>query len=235
MRHGPEMALLEIMSSMRIVMLPGMGVDARLFAPQWAAGLKFESPPMPMPEPGDSMARYARRVRDQIGLDGPCIVGGVSLGGMVACELARITQARCVLLVGSCAHRRAIPRYYWPVEWFSRIVPDFLIRRRAVISARLLMHFEGLTLEQCQLVRTMATETPVTKLRRYARMILTWEAPRAYPCPIHHIHGDKDLVIPLRRVQPEAIVAGGGHLINMTHPLEVNTFLARHLEPLGFA
>lgn len=210
-------------------MLPGMGVDARLFGPQRAAGFEFESPPMPMPERGDTMADYAGRVRDLLRLDGPCVVGGVSFGGMVACELSRITRAECVLLIASCASAAAIPGYFWPVECVSRIIPDFLIRRRAVVSARMMAHFEGLDDEQYQVLRTMVTDTEVTKLRRFARMILSWKAPAGYPCPIHQIHGSRDMVIPLSRVRPEVVIPGGGHLINMTHANEVNTFVARYL------
>ena len=209
--------------------MPGMGVDRRLFGPQWAAGLEFESPPMPMPARGDTMADYARRIRDQLALDGPCVVGGVSFGGMVACELSRITPARCVLLIASCSDGKAIPSYTRVIEWVSRIVPDFLIRPRAAVSARMMARMEGLSDEEYQLLRVMVTETEVTKLRRFARMILNWKAPPSYPCPIHQIHGARDLVIPLGRVRPEAIVAGGGHLINMTHSKEVNAFVARHL------
>jgi pimeloyl-ACP methyl ester carboxylesterase len=207
-----------------------MGVDARIFGPQRAAGLEFESPPMPMPEVGDDLARYARRIRDQLGLDGPCVVGGMSMGGMVACELARITQARCVLLIASCSHRRAIPSYCRLLERVSRIIPDFLIRRRAAVSARMMSRIEGLSDEQYRLIHTMATAIEVTKLRRFARMILTWEAPRSYPCPIYQIHGERDLVIPLGRLRPEVVVSGGGHLINMTHAGEVNAFVRRYLE-----
>jgi pimeloyl-ACP methyl ester carboxylesterase len=70
----------------------------------------------------------------------------------------------------------------------------------------------------------------VTKLRRFARLILRWKAPASYPCPIHQIHGSADMVIPLNRVRPEEVVPGGGHLINMTHSREVNAFVARWLE-----
>lgn len=217
------------MGERRVILLPGMGVDGRMFGAQRAAGFEFECPPMPMPGRGDTMADYAARVRDLLRLDGPCVVGGVSFGGMVACELSRITRAECVLLIASCASVKAIPGYLRPVEWVSRIIPDFLIRRRAVLSARMMAHFEGLDDAQYQLLRTMVTDTEVTKLRRFARLILNWKAPNSYPCPIHQIHGSRDMVIPLRRVRPEEVVPGGGHLINMTHSREVNAFVARYL------
>lgn len=210
-------------------MLPGMGTDERIFGPQRAAGLEFETPALPDPYPSDTIATYARRIRDQLRLDGPCVVGGVSFGGMIAYELARITQARRVVLVASCTSSRAIPWHFRPVELICRIIPDFIISQRAVISGWLLTHLEGLTPEQLQLIREMARDTGVTALRRIGRMILTWDAPANCPCPVHHIHGARDSLIPLRKVNPEVVVPNSGHLINMTHPNEVNAFLARYL------
>ena len=45
--------------------------------------------------------------------------------------------------------------------------------------------------------------------------------------PIHHIHGGDDRLIPVRRVNPDRVVEGAGHLLNLTHPDAVNDFLSR--------
>jgi len=217
------------MSKERVILISGMGADGRLFAPQWEGGLAFEVPDFPIPDVGDSMAAYAARLRDQIDLSGPCVVGGISFGGMVACELARLCRPRCVLLIASCRNRSAVPNYYRGAELISRIVPDFLVRRRCIASARLIAKLESLTDEQYQLVRTLSRDVPVPFLRRVARMILNWQAPDSFPCPVYHIHGDRDRIIPIRGVQPDEVVLGGGHLINMTHTEQVNQFIRRHL------
>lgn len=45
--------------------------------------------------------------------------------------------------------------------------------------------------------------------------------------PIHHVHGDRDRLIPVHRVRPDRVIAGAGHLLNITHPEAVNDFIAR--------
>jgi pimeloyl-ACP methyl ester carboxylesterase len=45
--------------------------------------------------------------------------------------------------------------------------------------------------------------------------------------PVHHLHGDRDRLIPVHRVKPDHVVAGAGHLLNITHPDAVNDFIAR--------
>lgn len=43
---------------------------------------------------------------------------------------------------------------------------------------------------------------------------------------VHHIHGDRDRVIPIGLVQPDHVIAGAGHLLTMTHADEVNSILS---------
>lgn len=217
------------MASERFILLPGMGADERLFRPQKAHGFVFEVPRMPVPEPGDDMHTYARRVLDLIELDGPCVIGGVSFGGMLAYEMATICRPRAVLLIASCRQPEAIPRYYWLAEKVSRVLPDVLIRRRCVASSRIMARLESLTHDHYRLIRDMSVDVPVPFLRRVGRMILKWRAPFELPCPSFHIHGAADRIIPLRRVEPDSVVADGGHLINLTHAEAVNAFIEQHL------
>lgn len=214
----------------RFVLIPGMGADERLFEPQRSYGFDFEVPVLPVPRSGATMADYAAAIRDSLDLAGPCVVAGVSFGGMLACELARVCTARCVILIASCQSSAALPSHYRVVEWVSRVVPDQLIQRRAVVSGRLLSALECIDRQQQDLIMQMSRDVAVPQIRRIARMILHWRPPARWPCPVYHIHGDADRIIPVRRVLPNEIVRGGGHLINMTHADQVNRFIARHLE-----
>lgn len=213
----------------RFVLIPGMGADERLFAPQRSYGFEFEVPVLPTPKAGERMADFAVRLRDSIELTGPCVVGGVSFGGMLACELARVSSARCAILIASCRKRSSLPSRYRVIELASRLVPDPLIKRRALISGRLLAALECIDARQQETIIRMSSEVAVPHLRRIARMMLQWDPPNRWPCPIYHIHGDKDVLIPIGGVEPDEIIPGGGHLINMTHPEQVNRFIERYL------
>lgn len=208
-----------------MILIPGMGADERLFEPQRAGGLDFEVPVLPVPQRNDDMATYAHRVRDVLQLDGPCVLGGVSFGGMLACELAAISPARAVVLVASCRDRAPIPRYYYGAEVVSRLLPDVLIRQRCAASSRLLASLEHLDRTQYELIRDMSQRVPVEFLRRTARMILTWPGAPPPACPVYHVHGRIDRVIPIKRLRPDMVIEDGGHLINMTHAEQVNHFI----------
>ncbi len=216
-------------SAERLILIPGMGADERLFEPQRAGGLAFEVPRFPMPARRDDMAAFGARIRDALRLDGPCVLAGVSFGGMVAYEMARLCDARCVILIASCRSRAGIPRTSWLIERLSRVVPNRIIQRRCAASSRFLNRIENLNDGQYELIRDMSLRVPVPLLRQIGRMIVQWKPPASVPCPVHHIHGDRDRIIPLRRVSPDEVVSGGGHLINLTHADGVNGFIRRHL------
>jgi pimeloyl-ACP methyl ester carboxylesterase len=56
--------------------------------------------------------------------------------------------------------------------------------------------------------------------------VLHWDpSPIPPSTPVRHIHGSRDLLMPLAGVQPTRIVQGGGHLLTLTHPARVNAFL----------
>lgn len=225
------------MSRERFVLIPGMGADERLFEAQRRHGLDFDVPVLTTPGRRDTLVDYAARIRDQLRLSPPCVVGGVSFGGMLACELARLTSARCAILIASCRSGAGVPSHYRMIEVVARVIPDFVIRHRATVSGRVFAAIECITEEQKQIVMQMSRDVAVPQLRRIARMILEWQTPEQWPMPVHQIHGDSDRIIPLQRVRADEIVPGGGHLINMTHAQQVNAFIERHLalhpSPLG--
>jgi pimeloyl-ACP methyl ester carboxylesterase len=210
-------------------MFPGMGADERLFGPQIAAGLPIEVPPQVMPERGDDMQTYAARVRDTLNLEGSYALGGVSLGGMIACEVAQLCQPKCLVLVATCRSGRSIPNYYRIVELLSRLFPTPLIQRRCGASCRLMAALEKLDNEQYELLRDMSSKIAVPFLRRTGKMVVNWNGPNSFPCPVRHIHGAGDPIIPIRYVKPDEVIPDGKHLINMTHPEIVNRFVEQSL------
>ena len=60
-----------------------------------------------------------------------------------------------------------------------------------------------------------------------------WTGPagREIGCPVHHIHGAADRMIPLSRVHPppDRVIPDGGHVIHLTHADQVNAFISERL------
>jgi pimeloyl-ACP methyl ester carboxylesterase len=78
----------------------------------------------------------------------------------------------------------------------------------------------------------MAAAVPASFLKWACGAVLSWQ-PTPSTVPVFHIHGDRDRLIPIDRVRPTDVVAGGGHLVSLTHPAEVTAFLRRVAEAVA--
>jgi hypothetical protein len=57
---------------------------------------------------------------------------------------------------------------------------------------------------------------------------LDWRPSRqAQKVQVFQIHGDADRTFPLQYTRPDRVVAGGGHLLPVTHAQAVNDFLSQ--------
>jgi len=72
----------------------------------------------------------------------------------------------------------------------------------------------------------LTSDVPMTRWGGNA--MLNWTAPPC-ECPAWHIHGDADRLIPIENVRPDAMVHGGGHVINVTHAAAVNQFISERM------
>jgi pimeloyl-ACP methyl ester carboxylesterase len=208
----------------KLVFLPGLGADPRLFHHQKRTFKGAFTPIWIEPLKRESLARYARRWAECLKLKKGCVLVGISFGGMVALEMAKWVQPKAVLLVGSCRTPRSVPFYLrflggfpgWPVvaKLLARIFP----RQRG--------WFLGVEQkDQLDLLMKMFFATPNSFLFWTLEAIRGWAGVETSTCPVHHIHGRKDRLIPCRNVRPDQVIEEGGHTIILTHPKEVNAFI----------
>jgi pimeloyl-ACP methyl ester carboxylesterase len=59
--------------------------------------------------------------------------------------------------------------------------------------------------------------------------ILRWQPTPPADMPVFHIHGRRDRMIRAAKVTPDVMVPDGGHLINLSHPGQVNDFIHKVL------
>jgi pimeloyl-ACP methyl ester carboxylesterase len=217
----------------RLLMIPGLGADARLFEPQRAVLPELEVLEWIPARGEESFEAYAARLAERIPRDPPPVLVGVSMGGMIAVQVAERLGARGVVLVSSCTSRRAINIAAYPIEWISRPLPDRALDRlrRSRIAGRVI--FGQHSPRQREQLMAMLVDTPLPFLRWAGRAILRWRGPGQITVPIRQIHGKRDRVIVPYRVRADRWIAGGGHLLNITHPAEVNEFIVDALRRFG--
>lgn len=211
----------------RLLLLPGIGADRRLFEAQRSFAVEVEVLEWIAPAaPDEPLVEYAKRLAATIDTARPFVIGGVSFGGMMALELARLVRPRAVILIGSCRSPALLPRHYRLLAMLAQYLPAAAFRSRLSRSRSVASRFGLRTREQRQLFADMLRATPPSFVKWACRAIFGWAGAAALDVPIHQIHGARDRVIPLSSASPDAVVPDAGHLLNVTHPEAVNAFIA---------
>lgn len=208
----------------RIVLLPGLGADHRLFEEQKAALPNVVVPSWPELDPNESLPAFAKRVAESLPKSELLYVGGSSFGGMVALEVAALLRPKGVLLIGSCRGPEALGSAARGLGTFVPAAPTFFFEPRPWLLNLVVARFGRLSPEQRTLFLSMAATKSAAFLKWGVRAILSWR-PTPVAVPVRHIHGDADHVIPIGNVSPDRVIPGGGHLLSLTHATEVNAFI----------
>jgi pimeloyl-ACP methyl ester carboxylesterase len=212
---------------MPLILFSGLAADDNVFAPQKLAFPQLIVPAWPKPESNDSLDSYCNRLADLIRSDADVIIGGTSFGGIIALHVAQRLKPVTVILIGSIHSPNELPylaRFCRPLKPLIPLIPVRLLQICvAPVASKLARRcFPHL----CGLARQFRGSDPTVFKWSLAR-ILDWNAAPKISCPIFHIHGDRDFVLPVRYTNPDTVVNGGGHVISLTHPTDLNAFIQR--------
>jgi pimeloyl-ACP methyl ester carboxylesterase len=151
---------------------------------------------------------------------------------MVALEAARhLPRVLGCFLIGSVRSPDELPRrlrVLRPATRLSRCVPFGWLHHASDVAVGIGRPI--LKPSTIAFLRQASSADPAL-LRWACRAVLTWES-TGEPCsfPLHQIHGDRDLILPWRLTKPDVLVRGGGHVISLSHPVQVNDFIRSRLE-----
>ncbi len=210
-----------------IILLPGLGLDERLFATQQSDLPNIQVPQWIRPGYWESLPEYARRLARSVDPGGPCYVGGMSFGGMVALEMSRHLDCRGCFLISSIRSREELPpwaRILAPGVW---LLPPRCDLIGAALGALLLW-----TVARSFPPRWRQFCVHLSKIRAplmpwACRAAVRWKPTQPFPCPIYQIHGDHDPILPHQATRPDQLIPRGGHLLPLTHPFVITEFLQR--------
>jgi pimeloyl-ACP methyl ester carboxylesterase len=264
----------------RLILLPGLGADQRLFEPQRKAFPELVVPPWIPPRKGETLPDYAVRMaetiapllRNHLGTGSffgenarflanssaenmdlsplPLILGGVSFGGMMAYEMARHLRPNAVVQIASCRTRQGIGNFF---HAGGRLLPWVPVQAWDVtkwLSSPVTRIYSRLQPSDREKLVAMFKEMDSRFMHWVLQAILKWDPkPLEGDCPnfrvgengtvplgnrkrtrVFQIHGGRDPLISVRRVQPDKIIPDGGHMINVSHAEEVNAFIREAVE-----
>ena len=175
------------------------------------------------PQKAESLKGYALRLTEQINHEQPFILVGLSMGGMLASEIAKLFPPKITILISSVPASSQLPGYYKYVNRFKlyRLVPTKILKSISV-AKRI---FSTETHQAKKVLVEVIKESDPKFIRWAIQAILEWEN-ETIPNPIKHIHGTKDGILPFKNTHPSHAILDGTHLMLMSRVKELNDFFA---------
>ncbi|MCS7465150.1 alpha/beta hydrolase [Stieleria sp. ICT_E10.1] len=215
-----------------LVLLSGLAADARIFTAQKIAFPQMCCPGWLEPERTETINDYAGRLAETLD-ESPCIVGGASFGGIVALHLAEHIDARAVILIGSIKSPSQLPMYARCARPFRFLIPFMPVRFLQTLTRPIATRFVKRHAPFAYGLACQFRDSNPVVFKWSLRRILDWSITPKVSCPVFHLHGDRDWTLPLRYTDPDESVAGGGHVLSLTHPIEVNSYIRQILSEVA--
>lgn len=208
-----------------LLLLSGLAADASIFAPQKNAfpGLRVLEWEIPSRE--DTLESYSQKLAEQLEAQERVIIGGVSFGGIIAQHMAEHVNPAAVILIGSIRSPSELPLYARAARPLRRLVPFLPIRFLQLCAAPFASRAAERIAPHIVRVIRQFRGADATVIKWSISRVLDWKTVPPVDCPVFHIHGRRDFVLPARRTSPDRFVERGRHVISLTHPEEVNEFI----------
>jgi hypothetical protein len=207
-----------------IYLVPGLGADSRLFGRiQWPEGYTVTSLKWIEPAGNDEpISEYARRMCSQVDSSVPFVLIGVSLGGIMANEMAHIINPEKVFIISSIKSKKEKPFYFILGKFFRKVSlanpESFLFR----IVARI--YFTGRNRSEFEILRDMLAKTGQKQILWAQNAVAKWQR-TDFPANLTHIHGTSDLLFPVLFIKNYIPIKGGNHYMIVNRAAEISRLL----------
>lgn len=212
----------------RIILLPALGADERIFENLRDHGLPLEMPRHLLPGRGEELREYALRTADSLSVGPDDLIGGASFGAVVASAIARQRPVRGLVLIGGALDAGGLRPI--PGEHLLHHLPSFMLRQMLRSDRALHTVFSVEDASVRRRARTMLEQASDDLLLYGGKMLYAYRPSDLPSCPVFALHGGRDPVMIPPPVAGCRIIPEAGHGLPWTHGPEVTEFLQRAWE-----
>ncbi len=219
--------LLKFTTQMKAYFISGIAADKRIFRHiKLPEGFHAVYLDWIKPYPDEKLSQYAHRLAQRIDTTEAFILVGTSLGGIMAVEIAKEYHPVAVIIIGSVSVSDNLPRYFRVTGRLQihRLIPGSFFK----VSAMAKHYFSSENKEDKKIIIKMIHETDASFIRWGIHAVLTWQNTEL-PKSLYHIHGTNDKMFPYSLVSATHTINNGDHIIVVSKPDEVNTYIHKIL------
>ncbi len=210
-----------------IYLLPGVGANDKVFMNLELPGYEIVHIKWPKHKKSESLQSYVKKLVPQIKTDTQPIFIGLSFGGIVAIELAKLVTPYKIVLISSIKthHERPLKLMFLNSLKFHRLLPGKL-----VLQFRFWLNWllGKLSAEEWELVEAMIQEVNIEFNEWAVDQVIHWHN-EGVPDNLIHIHGTSDRIFPSFYVKKANWIKGGSHFMVVNRAKEISKIIMREL------
>jgi pimeloyl-ACP methyl ester carboxylesterase len=213
---------------MKAYFISGLGADERVFQFLDLPGIEKIYLKWIHPEDQESLASYANRLTAQIDLTQDIILVGISFGGIIAQEIAKIKACKKVILISSI---KSPNEFSWQLSMVSfsqvyRLFPAKILKWSNAVTAD--YYFSTTSKSESKLLHQIIKETDNRFMLWAINRLMTWKNINPQK-NITHIHGTADRIFPISSIKSCIKVQGGGHFMVVNKSTELSKIIMENI------
>lgn len=215
---------------MKIYCISGLGADKRVFQFLDLPNHKLVHLEWIEPEPKETLPQYALRLAEKIDDSEPYALLGLSFGGMLAIEIAKVYHPLKLFVLSSITGKNEVPllhRFAGAIK-LHEIIPAQILKTPNFLTY---MAFGLETPESKAMLDDILNETDPDFLVWAIGAIFNWK--NETEVPMVRIHGNKDKILPVNMKNVQYRIENGGHFAIIDRAKEFSEFINKELLEFG--
>lgn len=207
----------------KIFLIAGLGADTRLYNNIDLGDNDVTPADWIEPNESDTLTTYAQKLIHQYFITDGSIVIGVSLGGLLAVEMAKQLKLNKVILISTI---KTIDEAPWYFKFFRAIPVHRLFTGSMLGRLGYLMKpiFGQMDEHEAWLFNDMVQKSSPKFLKWAIGATLKFDN-KVIPPNVYHLIGDKDLIFNYKKIKDPIVVKGGTHIMVFDKAKQINKIL----------
>ncbi len=211
-----------------IYFISGLGADERVFQFLHLPNVQPVHIQWETPAHNEPLPHYCRRLIKQIDTTKPVTLIGLSFGGIIAREIAKIITVQKLIIISSIKTRHEMD---WKLKFVSRtraymLAPAWFLKWSNKFTGN--YYFGIKTKAESTLLKAIIKDTDPVFLKWAIARIMTWTNEDTDGLTLH-IHGSADRIFPISAIHNATVIKGGGHFMVVNRAQEVAELIMQYM------